>query len=134
MKNFKTFFVIFLLAFVGLSNVGMAQNTFYINAEDTLRVKCWHDDASGGQSSLDTDCQLNLNGDEDGNNADTVIATGPFYVEAGNEDSQYLYYYWSDGGDTYAYLIEFFKLFRDKKVLINLSNKLFFFKNSYFFL
>ncbi|NOZ36041.1 MAG: hypothetical protein GXO80_12180 [Chlorobi bacterium] len=55
--------------------------------------------------SLDTDCQINLNGDRWGNLADTIVTSGEFYMEAGTASSDYLYYPWSDGGDAYTYLI-----------------------------
>ena len=98
--------LIVLLAITGLSKGLVAQTTFYANTGETLRVKCWDEDGSGNRVSLDTDCQINLNGDRWGHNADTIVVSGgPFYMEAGNESADYMSYDWSDGSSGYTYLI-----------------------------
>lgn len=97
----------FLVVFLGLSSSWMfGQQAITIQEGQTLRVKCWSDGNGSQNLSLDIDCNVNLNGDEYGNNADTIVVVGTyFYMEMGNEDAQYLSYDWSDFSSGYTHMI-----------------------------
>jgi len=92
----KTVFFSLLLAFV-VNSISFAQTAIIVEEGQTLRVMCWGGPGTGPFHSLDTGCDINLNGDRFGNNADTVIVRGAyFWMEMGNADPQYIYYEWSD--------------------------------------
>ncbi len=99
----KFFFSFLLAMMISLSSVLTAQTTIYITPGSTHRVTCWADNGT----TLDTGCDVNLDGNHAGDNQDILyVPTGTtFFMEAGIEDAQFDGYDWMDVWDSYTWEI-----------------------------
>ncbi len=83
---------IVIIGMIIFSNLSVfSQTNIYTNG-GTLRVACW----SNTSETLDQDCNVNLNGDYDGNNMDTVVASANFIMEGGSNPELYISVVWND--------------------------------------